>query len=57
MPEAVTVQAGRNLALERVPGGIDIGGPDDGSLALHAGVRIAGEDQRALPGSSLRNPS
>ena len=41
------VEAGGNLALQRVPGGIDVGRPEDGSVALRAQVGVAREDQRA----------
>ena len=51
------VQAGGDLALERVPGGIDVGGPEDGAVVLRAGEGVAGEDESPLVGSSLRKPS
>ena len=37
-----------NLALERVPGGVDIRGPEHGAVVLRAEVGVAGEDQRTL---------
>src|SRR5580658_8884937 len=42
------VKASRNLALQRVPRRINVGGPNDGAIALHPQVSIAGENQRAL---------
>src|ERR1700734_2202671 len=41
------VEAGRNLALQRVPRRINVGGPNDSAIALHPQVGIAGENQRA----------
>ncbi len=51
------IEAGGNLAPVGVPCGIDVRRPDDRAVALHAEVRIARKNQRALCGSSLRKPS
>jgi hypothetical protein len=44
------VQAGGNLPLERIPGGVNVRRPEDGSIALRACVRVAGENQRPAIG-------
>jgi hypothetical protein len=46
-PGGREIEAGGYLALERVPGGIDVRGPEDGPVPLRAEVGGAGEDQRA----------
>ena len=49
-PRSRNVETGGYLPLERVPGGIDIGGPHNGAVALHAREGVAREDQRSPAG-------
>src|SRR5580693_9440616 len=46
-PGSREIQAGGYLPLERVPGGIDVRGPENCSVPLRARVGVPREDQRA----------
>ena len=45
-PRSRKIQAGGNLPLERVPGGIDVGRPEDRTVPLRACIGVARQDQR-----------
>src|ERR1700733_9463733 len=47
-PRGREVEPGRNLALQSVPGRVDIRRPNDGSVPLRAKISVARENQRTV---------
>ena len=57
MPVSAGVDGDWNVRLQRLPGGVDIAGPEERGVALHAGVTVAMEREGRWLGRSICGPS